>query len=234
MKNKSEHSIRNQGFTLIELLVVIAIIAILAALLLPALASAKERAKRATCSNNIKQLALTSIMYADDYQNRYATNSRVEPYYISKSFRDNTINTYKIKRENFYCPSNQKWNRDDLWNFDAVSAVVGYFLWTGRDGLSNTKSYFTDPLATTPILALKTTDRPYYTLLWSDMIRRWQGSWFNGTDPGVNHFDKNQPIGSMEGYTDGHVEWVKFAKMGGINNPKIRSGQLEMFFYGGR
>jgi prepilin-type N-terminal cleavage/methylation domain-containing protein len=55
-----------RGFTLIELLVVIAIIAILAALLLPALARAKQRAERAGCLNNLRQLQLAWIMYADD------------------------------------------------------------------------------------------------------------------------------------------------------------------------
>ena len=58
---------RATGFTLIELLVVIAIIAILAAILFPVFARAREKAKQAHCVSNIKQIALATIQYCDDY-----------------------------------------------------------------------------------------------------------------------------------------------------------------------
>ena len=108
---------RKQGFTLIELLVVIAIIAILAAILFPVFARAREKARQASCSSNLKQLALGFQMYAQDYDESLpysgcTVDSLGSWIYMTAAAPNQTYNVtlggiypYIKNRQIFICPS---------------------------------------------------------------------------------------------------------------------------------
>jgi len=112
----------SSGFTLIELLVVIAIIAILAAMLLPALARAKDKATRIQCMNNHRSLMLAWRMYVDD-------NQDVLPYASETAPGAGTVGAWAQGKMDFDPANRYNWDADyalktsPLWAYAKAAAI---------------------------------------------------------------------------------------------------------------
>jgi prepilin-type N-terminal cleavage/methylation domain-containing protein len=121
---------RVKGFTLIELLVVIAIIGILAGLLTPALAGAREKARRTNCANNLKQIVLFLKMYANDSQESYPSANLSELF--GKYIKPGDLAV-------FYCPSATWVNKNATTNaFTDANCAYGYALGCSESSAAQT------------------------------------------------------------------------------------------------
>jgi prepilin-type N-terminal cleavage/methylation domain-containing protein/prepilin-type processing-associated H-X9-DG protein len=126
-----------RAFTLIELLVVIAIIAILAAMLLPALARAKESGKRISCLNNLRQLSLAAQMYVSESQGVYPLRSSTD------RWPDKFYDSYGKNLKLLMCPTETQTpitNGNAPSNNVADAAPRSYFINGWNDYFNDTLS----------------------------------------------------------------------------------------------
>ncbi|SPE63297.1 conserved hypothetical protein [Verrucomicrobia bacterium] len=236
---------RESAFTLIELLVVIAIIAILAAMLLPALARSKEKAKISQCKSNEHQLSLATLMYANDNQDKLPDCQNLGVWvwdmsaYVITNLQQNAS-----RQDMFYCPNEYylyNSSTPDAWQAFTVSStppfpyIVTGYIWLFPN--SRADAAITNFSAVTKT----TTPRPGYNVATTELItdatiflngiagRRYVDiGAAGGTTVRTAHLNRNSPSGGNITFLDGHIEWRNFPQMTNVVNPS--GGALGFMF----
>jgi len=223
---------RRCAFTLIELLVVIAIIMILVGLLLPTLAGAKERGRRATCKNHIRQLILAGHMYGNDFrQCVFSGASEVEEDEHIPVICTNTraaIVQYSGSYRILECPGLGKpFGQQEGWvQEDGYGYVIGYNYLGGH---TNTPWPALPGKASIWLSPQTLTDNPAWPLVtdlndWSPGYRKtfaphgWAGPILKGSDsgnPSAGGATSKEigAVGGNVGLLDGSVAWKPIQRM---------------------
>ena len=195
-----------RGFTLIELLVVIAIIAILAAILFPVFSRAREAARKTSCLSNLKQYALATSMYVQDYDEKFPMNTYFKGLCVSSFYLE--VDPYVKNKKVPQCPSEPE-AMDILGLFAGFApACPGTPQFTGY--AVNT-SIFVNGFLGTPVVSLARIDRT------SDTIQHYDGNVI---------FDTRQPVQARHNgtfnasFVDGHVKAIS-AKDTGATAPQF-------------